>query len=119
LLAYKLPIYRVIIVSDEYRLSLSAIILLPSWAFGWVGFVKRMSELRESDGIFVRSSNIDICVCVCIDIRFRFVAVWSEAESPDCRLTEEVIEYFDHFVDLMDVDESVLWSKKGLNRWCR
>ena len=83
------------------------------------GLCKIMSELRGSDGIFVRSSNIDICVCVCIDIRFRFVAVWSEAESPDCSLTEEVIEHFHHFADLMDVDESVLWSKKGLNRWCR
>jgi len=33
-LAYKRPIYRVIILSDEYRLSLSAAILPPSWTFG-------------------------------------------------------------------------------------
>jgi len=47
-----------------------------------------ISKLRGSDGIFVRSSNIDICVRVCIDIRFRFVAVWSEIESQNCNYNE-------------------------------
>jgi len=78
-----------------------------------------MSELRRSDGIFVRSSNIEIFVCVCIDIRFRFVAVWSEAESPDCSNTEELEECIDHFDDLMNVDESVFLSTEELDRWCR
>lgn len=89
-LAYNRPIYRVIILSDEYRLSLSASILPRSWAFGWVGFVNRISKPRGSDGIYVRPSSIDISVCVSIDIRFRFVAVWSEAESQDCNNTEEM-----------------------------
>jgi len=119
LLAYKWPIYRVIILSDEYHLSLSAAILLPSWAFEWVGFVKMISKLRGSDGIFMRSSNIDICVRVCIDIRFRFVAVWSEAESQDCNVFEEMRKCLDYFQVLTDKGKSLIFmGREGLDRVC-
>jgi hypothetical protein len=113
-----MTIYRVIILSDEYGLSLSAIILLPSWAFGRVGFVKMMSELRGSDGIFVRTNNIDIFVSLCIDIRFRFVAVWSEAESQDC-VYEKMIKCLGYLEVLEDEDESFFLGIEEQERWCR
>jgi len=78
-----------------------------------------MSKLRGSDGIFVRSSNIDICVCVCIDFRFRFVAVWSEAESQDCNVTKELTKCFDYFQVFADEGQSLLFrGREGLDRVC-
>jgi len=79
-----------------------------------------MSELRGSDGIFLRSSNIDICVCVCIDIRFRFVVVWSEAEWQDCNVIEEMKKCLDHFQVLTDGGKGLLFTnKEELDRSCR
>ena len=78
-----------------------------------------MSELRRSNGIFVRSSNIEICVCVCIDIRFRFVVVWSEAEWQDCSYREEMRKCPDHFQVLKDYEKGLLlMSREELDRVC-
>jgi len=77
-----------------------------------------ISKLRGSDGIFVRSSNIDICVCVCLDIRFRFVAVRSEAESQDCNFIE-MIKCLNYFQVLTDEGKSLfLMGREGLDRVC-
>ena len=77
-----------------------------------------MSELRASDGIFVRSSNIDICVCVCIDIPFRFVAGSIEAKSQSCDVYE-MVKCFDNVQDLTKESEGLFLSTEGLDRWCR
>jgi len=76
-----------------------------------------MSEQRGSDGIFVRSSNIDICVCVCIDIPFRFVAGSIEAESQSCDVYETV-KCLDNFQDLTTESENLFVSTEELDRWC-
>ena len=84
-----------------------------------MGFVKKMSELRGSNGILVRPSNIDICVLVCIDIRFRFVAVWSEAEWQDCSYREEMRKCLDYFQVLTDKGKSLIFmGREGLDRVC-
>jgi len=84
-----------------------------------VGCVNRISKTRGSDGIFVRSSNIEICVCVCIDIRFRFVAVWSEAESQDCSDPDMLIKCLSPIRVLTDDREfGFSMSREELDRVC-
>jgi len=78
-----------------------------------------ISKLRGSDGIFVRSSNIDICVLLCLDIRFRFVAVWSEAVSHGCDVFEEMRKCLDYFQVITDNGKGLLlMGREGLDRFC-
>jgi len=77
-----------------------------------------MSELRASDGIFVRSCNFDIFVCVCIDIRFRFVAGSSEAESQGCYFYE-MVKCLDYIVDVAVESENLSLSTEERDRWCQ
>ena len=77
-----------------------------------------ISKLRGSDGIFMRSSNIDICVRVCIDIRFRFVAGSSEAESQGCYFYE-MVKCLDYIVDVAVESENLSLSTEERDRWCQ